>query len=174
MFARYCTMFLAACICPCLSFQVRKPRAPHAGLPEPRLTRSLCACVINNLPSLSVKIAMSEPISMSYFSHALTKYLTKKGGFILAHSFKAQSIVVRRSLAILHPQSGSRDERWCSVCGFSFLFSMRPRPMRWYHLLRGRGCHHRHTPKCVSQPSRLRVKMNHYIPLRSHQTFKLW
>lgn len=49
-------------------------------------------CVINNLPSLSVKMAMSEPMGMSYFSCALTKYLTKKGGFILIHSLSAQGL----------------------------------------------------------------------------------
>lgn len=34
---------------------------------------------------------------MSYFSQAPTKYLTKKGGFNLTHSFKALSITVGRS-----------------------------------------------------------------------------
>lgn len=82
------------------------------------------ACIINNLPSLSVNIAMSEPIGMSYFSHAPTKYLAKKGGFNLTHSFKAQSIAVRRSWlqeAAGLTASTVREQRWTRMLSVRFL-----------------------------------------------------
>lgn len=67
---------------------------------------------------------MSEPIGMSYSSHAPTKYLTKKGGFNLTHSFKALSITVRRlpvQEVASHAASTVREQRGTLMLSVRFL-----------------------------------------------------
>jgi hypothetical protein len=75
----------------------------------------LGACV-DNLPSLNMNIGMSETISFSYFS-PLTKYLAEKGGFVLDHRLKSQSIVARiwwqlEPEIATHSTSAVREQRW--------------------------------------------------------------